>query len=335
MNRILQGGRKDSVNRIMKEWKGISVVVPFLNEEDCICKFCNTIDEYAEKLDFSLELIFVDDGSKDCSAEILKQYAFQNIKQVKLIEFSKNFGSHAAIRAGLQYASYEISTWIGSDLQEPLELLKLSYEKICEGYNAVYIDKKSIKVSKVNRAFSRVYSWMMRKYAVESYSSGGISTIVFDAKVRKYLNENMEANSSIMLQAMDAGFKSTVLSMDFHERSAGGSKWTLSKKMKLFIDSFVAFSFAPIRLVSIVGVFIFCIGVVIGISTIVNKLINPNVPVGYSTLASITALGFGITNISLGIIAEYLWRTYDAARKRPVFIVSDVVTIKECESDVQ
>ena len=97
MNRILQGGRKDSVNRIMKEWKGISVVVPFLNEEDCICKFCNTIDEYAEKLDFSLELIFVDDGSKDCSAEILKQYAFQNIKQVKLIEFWFTCGNKGRI----------------------------------------------------------------------------------------------------------------------------------------------------------------------------------------------------------------------------------------------
>lgn len=321
--------------RIMKELNGISVIVPFLNEEDCICKFCDAIDKYAEKLDFFLELIFVDDGSTDSSVKILKQFVFQNIKQVKLVEFSKNFGSHAAIRAGLQYASYDISTWLGSDLQEPLELLKLSYDKICEGYNAVYIEKKSIKVSKINRSFSIIYSWMMRKYAVRNYSSGGISTIAFDAKVRKYLNENMESNSSIMLQAMDAGFKSTVLSMDFHERSAGVSKWNLSKKIKLFIDSFVAFSFAPIRLVSIVGISIFFIGVVIGISTIINKLINPNVSTGYSTLASIMALGFGVTNISLGIIAEYLWRTYDAARKRPVFIISDVTSIKEGESDAQ
>lgn len=317
----------------MNKPDGISVVVPFLNEEDGICKFCNVIDDYAEKLKFSLELIFVDDGSTDSSVKILRQYAFRNIKRVKLIEFSKNFGSHAAIRAGLQHASYEISTWLGSDLQEPMELLKLSYEKICEGYNAVYIEKKSIRVSKANRVFSKVYSWMMRKYAVESYSSGGISTIVFDSKVRKYLNENIEANSSIMLQAMDAGFKSILLSMDFHERSAGVSKWTLAKKIKLFIDSFVSFSFAPIRLVSIVGVFIFCIGVIIGIATIINKLISPNVPIGYSTLASIMALGFGVTNISLGILAEYLWRTYDAARKRPVFIISNVTSMKGSESD--
>lgn len=315
----------------MNKPEGISIVVPFLNEEDSICKFCDVVDEYGGKQNFSLELVFVDDGSVDSSVDILKRYTFLNIKRVKLIRFSKNFGSHAAIRAGLQYATYEISTWVGSDLQEPLELLEQSYEKICEGYNAVYIEKKSIKVSKINRTFSKIYSWLMRKYAVENYSSGGISTIVFDEKVRKYLNENIESNSSIMLQAMDVGFKNTVLSIDFHERSAGVSKWTLAKKIKLFIDSFVAFSFVPIRLVSIVGMFIFGIGVIMGISIIINKLINQNVPIGYSTLASIMALGFGVTNISLGIIAEYLWRTYDAARKRPVYIISDITSIKENE----
>lgn len=311
----------------MKDVDGISVVVPFLNEEEGILKFCDVIDDYAENLKVSLELIFVDDGSTDSSVEILKKYTFQDIKKVKLVSFSKNFGSHAAIRAGLRYASYELSTWLGSDLQEPLELLEKSYEKICEGYNAVYIEKKSIKVSRANRAFSKIYSWLMRKYAVEGYSSGGISTIVFDSKVRKYLNENIEANSSIMLQIIDAGFKSTVLPMDFHERSAGVSKWTLSKKIKIFIDSFVAFSFMPIRLVSIIGALIFTIGLIIGVVTIINKLTSPSVPMGYSTLASIMALGFGITNISLGIIAEYLWRTYDAARNRPVFIVSDEIDL--------
>jgi dolichol-phosphate mannosyltransferase len=117
--------------------------------------------------------------------------------------------------------------------------------------------------------------------------------------------------------------------MDFHERSTGVSKWTLKKKIKLFIDSFVAFSFAPIQLVTIIGLILFAIGILIGIIAIINKIANPNVPVGYSTMICILALGFGITNISLGIVAEYLWRTYDAARKRPCFIISDKITIKD------
>ncbi len=84
----------------------------------------------------------------------------------------------------------------------------------------------------------------------------------------------------------------------------------------------------PIRIVSIIGVMIFIIGIIIGVATIMNKIINPNVPIGYSTLASIMALGFGVTNISLGIIAEYLWRTYDAARRRPVFNIASEINVK-------
>lgn len=309
--------------------RGISVVVPFLNEEEGIELFCSTLDQYAASLKFPLELVFVDDGSTDRSVELLEHYHFNHIRSAQLVSFSKNFGSHAAIRAGVMHAKYDICTWLGSDLQEPLELLEKSYALIVEnGYDVVNIEKKSIQVSKLNRGFSRFYSHMMQKYAVKSYSSGGISTIVFNGKVKELLNSHVESNSSIMLQIMDAGFKCKTLSMDFHERSAGVSKWTLSKKVKLFIDSFVAFSFMPIRLVSITGMVIFVLGLVIGIIAVINKIINPSVPMGYSTLVSIVALGFGVTNISLGIIAEYLWRTYDAARNRPVFIISETRVLK-------
>lgn len=309
---------QDDINR------GISIIVPFLNEEEGITKFCQAIDEHVKTLDFPIEIVFVNDGSTDKTVEILREYKFVNLKKVKLVDLSKNFGSHAAIRAGVKNAYYGNCTWMGSDLQEPIEFLKLSHDKLMEGYDSVYIEKKSIVVSSANRTFSMIYSHLMQKYAVKSYSSGGISVIVFNHKIKDLLNNNVESNSSIMLQIMDAGYKYTTLSLDFHERVAGVSKWTLSKKIKLFIDSFVAFSFMPIRLVSIVGILMFLAGFIVGIVTIINKIVNPAVPIGYSTLVGVMAMGFGITNISLGIIAEYLWRTYDAARKRPAFIISNV-----------
>ena len=303
---------------------GVSIVVPFLNESEGISMFCEALDAHAVNISFPIELVFVDDGSTDNTGEIINQYKFQHIKKAKLITLSKNFGSHAAIRAGVQQASYDICTWMGSDLQEPIEFLQISYDKIQDGYDAVYVEKNSVKVSKVNRGFSKFYSAMMRKYAVKNYSSGGISNIVFNGKIKELLNANVESNSSIMLQIMDAGYRNTTISLDYKERSAGVSKWTLAKKIKLFIDSFVAFSFMPIRLVSIIGIVMFLLGLLIGIWTLVNKIVNPGVPIGYSTLASIMAVGFGITNISLGIIAEYLWRAYDAARKRPTFIIAKI-----------
>lgn len=314
-----------------EELPGVSVAVPFLNEAEGIRQYCSAMDLYAGNVGFPIELVFVDDGSTDDTGKIIASYIFQNIQKVKLVTLSKNFGSHAAIRAGIMHASYDICTWMGSDLQEPVAFLEMSYEKIQQGYNAVYIEKSSVRVSRVNRGFSRVYSALMKKYAVSNYSSGGISNIVFDKGIKEFLNRNVESNSSIALQIMDAGYKNITISLDFGERVAGVSKWTLSKKVKLFIDSFVAFSFAPIRLVSLVGVAMFLAGLVLGLVSVINKIANPAVPVGYSTLACIMALGFGITNISLGIIAEYLWRAYDAARRRPVFIISDIKEIMHVE----
>ena len=316
----------------MERIKGISVVVPFLNEEEVIEKFCAAIDAYQRNFSVPLELVFVDDGSSDNTIDKIRNYKFINIHRVKIVELSKNCGSHAAIRAGLQNVSYDVVTWMGSDLQEPLEMLQLGMEQIIQGYDAVYFEKKAVKVSVMEKCFSGIYSWLMRKYAVKNFQSGGINAIMINKKVLTMMNENIESNSSVILQVLNAGFKHTTISVEYNARSGGKSKWTLSKKIKLFIDSFVAFSFMPIRLVSVVGILMFMVGIVIGILTIINKLVEPSVPVGYSTLASIMALGFGITNISLGIIAEYLWRAYDAARKRPAFIISDVIDVMKDES---
>lgn len=319
-------------NKYMMDKKnvGMSIIVPFLNEEEGIELFCKTFDDYVKNLTFKIEVVFVNDGSTDSTVQIIKKYVFKHINRVQIIDLSKNYGSHAAIRAGVTRATYNICTWLGCDLQEPLELLPLSYDKIMnEGYDAVYVEKKTVGVSKINRFFSKSYSRMMQKYAVKNYASGGTSTIVFNQKIKTFLNENIEANSSIMLQIMDSGFKYYSVALDFKERAVGSSKWTLAKKIKLLVDSFVAFSFMPIRLVSIIGVFIFLFGLILGSVTIINRIVNPNVLIGYSTLASIMAIGFGITNISLGIIAEYLWRAYDAARKRPVFLIADEYIVKD------
>lgn len=308
--------------------EGISVVVPFLNEEETIPIFCETIDAYVAKLDFPVELVFVNDGSTDESVQILENYQFQHIEKAKLINLSQNYGSHAATRAGITQSFYPICLWMGVDLQEPLEILLIAHQKICEEhFEVVYFEKKTVKISTINRMFSKTYSNLMKKYAVARYSSNGVNTIAFGKKIKEVLNENIEANSSLVLQIMNSGFRYDTVNLDYSERTAGVSKWTLSKKIKLFIDSFVAFSFMPIRMVSIAGILMFVIGVVVGVMTIINKIINPNVPIGYSTIISILALGFGITNISLGIIAEYLWRTFDAARKRPVFIISDTIDL--------
>lgn len=309
---------------------GISVIVPFYNEEETLPIFCDTMDKYVSKLEFPVEVVFVNDGSTDNSVNLLKIYKFNNISNAIIVDLSRNFGSHSAVRAGVQNARYDLCTWMGADLQEPLEILDIAHNSIHEnGMEIVYFSKKTIEVSKINRACSLIFSYLMKNFVINTWSSEGTATIAFGRKVKELLNANVESNSSVALQIMSMGFKYKNVSLDYHGRSAGNSKWTLSKKIKLFIDSFASFSYVPIRLVSLIGVIIFILGLGIGILTIINKFVNPDVQIGYSTIASILAIGFGITNISLGIIAEYLWRTLDAARRRPVYIVSDVIDLLE------
>lgn len=313
----------------MKENKdGISIIVPFLNEEMALPIFCDTMIEFVKDLRFPVEFVFVNDGSTDNSLKVLRKYSFDGKASAKVVNLSRNFGFHPAVRAGLLNATYDICTWFGADLQEPLEIIPIAYEKLHNGdCEVVYFSKHTVGVSRLSRFCSKIYSYLMKKYAIKTYSSDGTATVAFGRKVKSLLNKNVEHNSMVVLQVMDMGFKYESVSLDYHTRIAGESKWSFSKKIKLFIDSFVAFSYMPIRFVSILGILLFILGAVIGTFTIINKILNPLTPVGYSTIVSVLAGGFGITNISLGIIAEYIWRTLDATRNRPVFVISEIYNI--------
>lgn len=308
---------------------GISLIIPFLNEGESIYKCCEELEHFKTKLNFPLEVVFVDDGSTDNTSNFIKEFNFKNLEIVKLISLSKNFGAHAAIRAGILNSAYEVCTWIGSDLQEPLEFIAEGYKKIAEGFDAVYIAKESIDVALISRVFSKCYSALIKLFVIHNYDACGVNNIIFNKKVKDYINTHIEVNSSLMLQIIDAGFKNMILRLPFKSRDIGKSKWTLSKKLKLFTDTFVVFSHAPLRFVSLTGFILFFAGTLYAIYIIANKILNPeNSMLGYASLASILAIGFGITNISLGIIAEYLWRTFDAARQRQAFIVSEISKVR-------
>ena len=304
-----------------------SVIIPFLNEESCIIDVCEFYDIYAENKPYKMELILVDDGSIDKSVEKIKSYQFKHCESVKLIQFSRNFGSHAAIRAGVKHSKGDFCIFVCADLQEPDDLIDTSFDALSQGHDIVYFTRENIDVGFFTKVFSNMYSFLMHRFVAKNYNA--ITNFAFNRKLIDYLNENIESNSSIGLQLANIGFKSVTIPKDYKARVAGVSKWTFSKKIKLLIDSFVAFSYLPIRIVSVVGILMFLVGFFYGVFVVINTISNPDTPAGFPTLVSILVMGFGVTNISLGIIAEYLWRTFDVARRRPVFTITE---IKELET---
>jgi glycosyltransferase involved in cell wall biosynthesis len=308
--------------------KLISVIIPFLNEEENIVSLVTNLSAYFEiETRFSVEVIFVNDGSTDSSKKLLLEQNHKNYSS-KIISFSKNFGSHAALRAGILNATGDFITFMYADLQDPIQLISQLYDKVEESKKEViWATRNSTNNSFLESFFSKFYSILMKKYVSKSFPKKGFDIVMFSKKVSKIINQNIESNSSIFLQILTLGFSQSEILYDKKERKNGSSKWTFNKKIKMFVDSFVAFSYAPIRLVSITGFLFFFTGILWTFYIITRKLMINDLPEGWPALTSILLLGFGITNISLGIIAEYLWRTLDEARKRPVFIIDEIIKL--------
>ena len=305
----------------------VSVIIPFLNEAENIGPLTSALSAYFKsRTHYRAEVVFVNDGSTDDSVALLRSSVHDGY-EAKLVSLSRNFGSHAALRAGIRVATGDRITFVYADLQDPLTLIDQLLDACVEGGIIAWASRESTQSKGFEKWFSRTYASLMKKYAVRTYPENGFDVVMFDRKVQEVLNANVESHSSVFLQILTMGFRQSHIRYHKEERKLGKSKWTLGKKIKLFVDSFVAFSYAPIRFVTMVGVGMFVAGILVALYLILRKLIADDLNAGWPALVSILMVGFGLTNISLGIIAEYLWRTLDAARKRPVYIVDEIAEL--------
>ena len=306
----------------------VSILIPFLNESENIPDLVSGLNAFCSRQDESYEVIFIDDGSTDDSCQKLKNAPINGFS-CSLIQLSQNYGSHAALRAGITKAKGKYISFAYADLQDPLTLQKRMYDKAeSSSSNIIRATRKDTKSSTLEKLFSQFYASMMKKHVKNTFPEKGFDIVMFDAKVQQQLNINIESNSSIFLQILTLGFKQNSIEYEKSERQKGKSKWTLKAKIKLFIDSFVAFSYFPIRLVTMLGILFSSLGFLWTIYIISRKLISDDLEPGWPAIISILMIGFGVTNIGLGIIAEYLWRTLDTSRKRPVFVIDELIKIK-------
>lgn len=307
----------------------VSIIVPiYYNELNIPHLYEQMKEKILSSTDFEAEIVCVDDGSKDGSYKALVELREKD-NRFKVVKLSRNFGSHTAILAGFAHATGDCMTMVAADLQEPLEIIIEMYEKWKQGKKVVIAVRKDREDGFFQKLFSNTYYSLMQKYALKDMPSGGFDCFFIDKKVRDVLVSMNEKNSSIVGQVLWAGFEMDKIYYVRKKREIGESKWTLSKKIKLFIDSFMAFSYVPIRFISTLGIFISIVGFILAVFLIVNKFMF-NVPVqGWTTMMITLLMLSGIQMLTLGVIGEYLWRNFDESRGRPTYIVEETHGIDE------
>ncbi len=304
----------------------ISIVVPVYYESSAVITAYETIKTELDKNHHDYEIIFVDDGSDDDSFEHITSIANKDNK-VKALKFASNCGSHMAIRAGLEYALGDCACFIACDMQEPPALIFKLLEELKEPIEIVWAVRNSRKDSFTTIMFAKVFYFFARRMVSKNIPPSGASMFLISKKAVKSLNKYNERNLTLEGLFATIGFKSKHILYERESRKQGKSKWTFGKKIKLFIDFFVAYSNAPIRFVSVMGISFSIIGFLWTIYVVLRTIFVHDLTSGWPALVSILLIGFGVTNISLGIIAEYLWRTLDESRKRPNFIIEKTINL--------
>jgi dolichol-phosphate mannosyltransferase len=298
----------------------VSVVIPAYNESESLDTLFSALRAFVQTISYRIQFVFVDDGSTDDTCDQILAAKVPNAS-IKLVRLSRNFGAHDAIRAGIFAADAEKIIFYSADMPEPVEDIDLFYSKLCEGYELVYSERIGYKGS----LGSGIYAKLVKSLIRIDYPQNGLIGVALGGKIKRQLNLNIEASSSIFFQLFSLGFKRIGIPVPYLERKHGSSKWTLRKKIRHFLDVFVMFSYVPIHAISLLGIALFAIGIIWAFVILIFKLLAPDeLAAGWPTTISILLIGFGVTNLSLGIIAEYLARTLVASRNRPVFIISDI-----------
>lgn len=303
--------------------KKISIVIPvYYNQDNLLPLYTDLKEKVLSKINIDYELIMVDDGSKDNSYQVMKELAKLDDK-IRTVRLSRNFGEHSAILAGLSVCTGDFAVRKAADLQEPSEVILDMMKKYEEGYKVVLATRADREEPMMQKAFSNLYAFLMRKLALHNMPKGGFDTFLIDRQVIDVLVKMQEKNTSLMSQILWAGFETATVPYVRKKREIGKSRWTLSKKIKLVYDSLLSFSYFPIKLITTAGFFSFFISIIMLFVIIYKKFAGIIDVEGYTSIIMLMLMGFGIIMLSIGILGEYMWRTFDAARNRPPFIIED------------
>ena len=308
-----------------------SIVVPVYHNATSLADLLVELQGVADKnSDDDFEFIFVDDGSADNSFEILNTLS-QSDARIRVVKLSRNFGSNPAIMAGLSQARGDAVAAIAADLQDPPALIHDMITLWHEGKKVIIAARQDREDPFPTSLLSDTFYKLFRRYAIKTMPERGFDFFLIDQQVCRLINEIQENNAYLMGLILWLGFDPYVLhySRQAREEKYGQSMWTITKKLKYFVDSFVAFSYFPIRMASGLGLLFSVLGLLYAGWVIFARLFLGIEAEGWASLMVVVLIAAGVQMLILGIIGEYMWRNLDETRRRPRFIIEKIIEHKQ------
>ena len=314
---------------MLTSYPEFSIVIPIYNEGENIPELYERLTVVMEKLcskegysQDSYEIIMVDDGSRDTSWQNIKEL-HEIDRKVKGISFSRNFGHHIALTAGLDYARGSVVIMMDGDLQDPPEEILNMFAKFKEGYDLVYGIRQQRHDPLLKRISSYVFWWILRRFSGVDIPQGQTMLRILSRRLVDVLREMREHSRFIHGMMAWAGFKTATLEVKHNPRIKGKSKYSIPKMLVLALHAVTSFSTVPLRLATYIGLASSFISFIIGMYFIYKRIFYGIPVLGYaSIIVSIFFVG-GIQLLVLGIFGEYLGRTYKEVQKRPLYIVRE------------
>ncbi|GKS09311.1 putative glycosyltransferase YkcC [Paenibacillus chitinolyticus] len=300
-----------------------SIIIPMYNEEAVIQETYRRLKVVMSETSETYELIFINDGSKDRSAEIIKEYAAWD-ETVKLIDFSRNFGHQIAITAGMDYASGDAVIIIDADLQDPPELILQMIEKWKEGYEVVYAKRVKRSGETFFKKWSASLFYRVLRASTDIHIPVDTGDFrLMDRKVCDEMKKLPENNRFVRGLVSWVGFRQTAIEYERDERLAGETKYPLKRMIKLSLDGITSFSYKPLKLAGYLGVLLSGSGFLYLLYVVYLALFTDATLKGWPSVVGIMLIFNGFVLLMLGILGEYIGRIYDETKGRPLYIVRE------------
>ena len=299
-----------------------SLIIPVYRNAESLPRLLAVLGELHRDLAGDLEVVFVVDGSPDASAAILREQLPAQPFASRLVLLTRNFGSFAAIRVGLEHASGERFAVMAADLQEPPELMLEFFRVLADDQADVVVGTRRSRGDPwLSRLFSSAFWALYRRFVFRDIPPGGVDVFGCNAAFRAQLLALTESRSSLVGQLFWLGFRRTVVEYDRRVREEGRSAWGFRRKLDYLLDSLYAFSDLPVRVLLGVGVAALLAGVLIAAVAVVARLVGYIDVPGYTPILVSVLMFGGFNALGLGIVGSYAWRAYENTKGRPLAIV--------------